>query len=171
MCLKGQKGVRQIHAIEPSRWFEGLVSVIFNLPPSIQTLFVKQHLPPFCSQSWQEETQVRGTASILCIVGWLVSGLKESSIMSHLSEESPGGLQFQRVTIELFPSASAPCLIEQTYQCPFVEVSYIRTLSARPPHPRTGHMLIYIYIYLSSHFQTVFIIKLYLLVVLASSNK
>ncbi|KAL1248987.1 hypothetical protein QQF64_022305 [Cirrhinus molitorella] len=45
---------------------------------------------------------------------------------------SPGRLQFQRVTIELFPSAFAPCLIEQTYQCPFVEVSYIRTLSATP---------------------------------------
>ncbi len=136
MRLKGQKGgpccVRQIHVIETSHWFEGLVSVILNLRPSIQTIFVNQHLPPFCSQSWQDETQVRGTASILCIVGWLVSGLKESSIMSHLSEGSPRGLQFQRVTIELFPSASAPCLIEQTYQCPFVKVSCIRTRSATP---------------------------------------
>lgn len=159
MCLKGQKGVRQIHAIETSHWFEGLVSVIFNLPPSIQTLFVKQHLPPFCSQSWQDETQVRGTASILCIVGWLVSGLKESSIMSRLSEGSPGGLQFQRVTIELFPSASAPCLIEQTFQCPFVEVSYIRTLSATPQNRPYGLSVAILHLSFSDcfHNQIVFI--------------
>ncbi|XDV46916.1 hypothetical protein PO909_016720 [Leuciscus waleckii] len=51
---------------------------------------------------------------------------------------SPGGLQFQRVTMKLFPSASAPCLIEQTYQCPFVEVSHIRTLSATPQNRPFG---------------------------------
>ncbi|ROI79335.1 hypothetical protein DPX16_7223 [Anabarilius grahami] len=89
-------------------------------------------------RTWQKEKQVRGAASVLCIVGWPVSGLKESSIMSRLSEGSPSGLQFQRVTIELFPSASTPCLIEQTYQCPFVEVSHIRTLSATPQNRPYG---------------------------------
>lgn len=142
------------NAIESSRWFKGLVSVVFNLPLSIQTFFVEKHLSLFSSSSWQKETQVRGTGSIHCIVGWLVAGLNESGIMSRLSEGSPGRLQFQRVTMELFPSASAPCLIEQTYQCPFVEVSYIRILSATPQN-RACSLCVSRYTVLPKTFQAV----------------
>ncbi|KAA0704969.1 hypothetical protein E1301_Tti000716 [Triplophysa tibetana] len=67
---------------------------------------------------------------------------------------SPGRLQFQRVTMELFPSASAPCLIEQTYQCPFVDISYIRTLSATPQN-RACSLCVSRYTVLPKTFQAV----------------
>ncbi|TSK16032.1 hypothetical protein Baya_0903 [Bagarius yarrelli] len=102
---------------------------------------VKLYLTAFCKAtsvtflSLLVESQVKVQPASRSIVLSPARGLKGCWIISLSDDGSAWVLRFQKEAVKLFPIASAPCLIEQTYHWPFVAVSVLPDAS-RTQYPR-----------------------------------